>query len=198
MLASLSAQISRDFEVIVVDLGSTDVDLKRELLKYPMKSRLAIKPLAKGGKINRSAGRNHCVRASRAGESDILFFLDADMLVPNNFCQLVMSNVSPGTCFFPICYSLHEGKPTVVEGNISHHRRNAGQYANGWWRKEGWGNFGILQSDYKQLGAWDENIGKTYGGEDNNIRDRAHKLFTVRRFNCPGFSTSGTHPIDRR
>jgi glycosyltransferase involved in cell wall biosynthesis len=196
LLATLNAQISRDFEVIIVDLGSKDVDLKAELPKYQMKSRLAIHPIAKGGKINRSAGRNLCVKASRAGASDILCFVDADMLVPNNFCQLVAGNVAAGTCFFPICYSLHEGKPAVVRGDLSHWRKNAGDFAHGWWRKEGWGNFAILRSDYEQLGAWNEKIGQTYGGEDNEIRDRAHKLFKVRRFNCTGFFHQW-HPPNR-
>lgn len=196
LLDSLTQMTNADFEVVVVDLGSTDVDLKKELPRFHMKSRLRIKKTAANGKINRAAGRNLCAESSRAGAEDIMFFVDADMLVPPDFCKTIRAHVQKGRCFFPICYSLHKDKPAVVQGNVSHHRKDAGKLANGWWRKEGWGNFGILRSDYELLGAWDEQIGKTYGGEDNNIRDRAHKLFEVSRFNCPGFFHQW-HPPNR-
>lgn len=197
LLASIRELRDQDHELILVDLGSTDVNYKEVLATSQVRSRLLVSPkVMEGGKINRSVGRNLAASASRAGAGDIVFFLDADMLIPENFNQLVRENVSPGACFFPICYSLHQDKPREVKGNVSHWVRGHAEKANGWWRKEGWGNCGFTRADYQKLGAWNEDIGQTYGGEDNNVRDRAYRMFKCNRFNVPGFFHQW-HPPNR-
>jgi hypothetical protein len=191
LLQSLSQLVDRDYEVVIADLGSTDVDLPKVLPAFKFPSvRCAGGKLAPTGKVNRSLGRNAAASLSNAKPLDILFFLDADMLVPPNFCNLVLQNVTAGECFFPVCYSLHQNKPAIVCGDaryVTRQSKNTNSSINGWWRKEGWGNCGFVRRDYVKLGGWDERIGSTYGGEDNNIRDRARSLFKLHRLNCPGF-----------
>lgn len=198
LIASLQTLEATDHELILVDLGSTDIDYREVLKASGIQSRLILFPAGRNeaGKINRSMGRNMSANSSRAKADDILFFLDADMLVPKNFNWLVKASVSPGNCFFPICYSLHEGKPREVKGNVSQWVRDCGSRANGWWRKEGWGNCGFTLADYRKLGSWNEEIGQTYGGEDNNVRDRAQAMFKMNRFNVPGFFHQW-HPPNR-
>lgn len=187
LLTSMSRMTSRDYEVLIADLGSTDVDLRKVMAQFKFPGgRCRRAQLAVRGKINRSAGRNMAVQMAAAKDEDILFFLDADMLVPPNFCELVQAHVGREECFFPICYSLHRHRPPIVRGDAVRWSKHLSG-ANGWWRKEGWGNCGFLREDYARLGDWNEVVGRTYGGEDNNIRDRARELFTINRFNCDGF-----------
>lgn len=195
LLASCRAMIDRDYEIVIVDLGSTDVRLAQQFAGQSQ-IRIIPGPSPKGRKINRSVGRNIAAQAAAAAADDILFFLDADMLVPATFGQIIRANVGPGECFFPICYSLHQHKPAIVRGNVDQWQKHPERLSNGWWRKEGWGNCGFLRRDYAKLGEWDETIGRKYGGEDNNVCSRAKQLFKMNRFNCHGFFHQW-HPPNR-
>jgi glycosyltransferase involved in cell wall biosynthesis len=122
--------------------------------------------------FNRSKGLNTAAAAAKYAK---LFFIDVDMLVPQTFVSIIDTQVQPGQCYFPICYSLHKDKPPI----ISHDSKDPNK-ANGWWRKEGCGMAGFCKSDFDALGGWDEGIGKSYGKEDGELYRRSITLTRIR------------------
>jgi glycosyltransferase involved in cell wall biosynthesis len=173
-------------ELVISDFQSTDIhapDVMRMMTDIPT-------VVGRGPEdFNRSLGLNVAARNSSGGYDDLLFFLDADMILPPNFCQLLRQRVQRGRCWFPICYSLYADKPREVDGDEpppGGDHRHVPQAANGWWRKEGQGMCGFTRGDFLALGGWDEEIGKTYGKEDNDLFRRANEHLTVIRENCPG------------
>lgn len=186
LLASLAAlEDPYDFELVVADFGSTDKDVKDAMASTRFVSRVGVTK----GDFNRSVGRNAAAAHTMVDDDGILFFVDADMLVPPNFCELIRKSVQPFNGYFPICYSLYEGKPAFVYDDEPPPGGDHGwkpRRANGWWRTEGKGNCGFTKKDFLDLGGWDESLGTTYGDEDVNLYSRASKKFTLHRPRVPG------------
>lgn len=158
-------------EWLVADFGSTDI----ELASLP-----ALRVLPRTLPFHKTAALNQLAREAR-GER--LFFLDADMLVPRDFLVQLQRRVSRKRAWFPICYSLHEGRPAT---------QTAG---HGWWRKTGFGNCGLLAEDFHRLGGWDEQF-RSWGKEDDDLyhRCRRHGI-TIQRERYEGFFHQW-HPND--
>ncbi len=90
------------------------------------------------------------MRANR----DILFFCDADMLLPPTFARECRKNVSLGQVWFPMCIDMMEDGGAEPD-----------------WRESAWGNCGIMRADFEKTGGWNE--GRTTGGkEDGDFRDK--------------------------
>ena len=160
------------FELVVADFNSDDIDL--DFLFSSANFRVK-KVLVDGG-FNRSAGLN---KAAENADGLILFFVDADMVMPLDFVQTLNSKVETGVGYFPICYSLHEGKQYLINGN-----NRFSSSVNGWWRDTGWGMCAFRKEDFFRLGKWNERIGRTWGYEDEEMVER--KGITVVRERCPG------------
>jgi hypothetical protein len=121
-------------------------------------------------RFSRSSGLN---QAAACSSSSILCFLDVDMVVPADFAETIKSLVRPGSCYFPICFSLYKNCPTKVSHN------------NGYWRKHGFGNCAFTSEDFELLGCWDESFIK-WGGEDTDLFNRATAELIVHRQRCNG------------
>jgi glycosyltransferase involved in cell wall biosynthesis len=159
---TLLPSLERGCELLVADFGSTDIDwsrlpkVKRVVsLKLPFHKTRALNILAE------------------CAESDVLAFLDADMLVPHNYDEIVLANTKPGQAYFPICFSLHKDKPPLIDP------------ANGWWRKTGYGNCSFMREDFYKIGRWDERF-RRWGREDDDMFNRASRFLKVVRAECPG------------
>ncbi|HEX3659587.1 MAG TPA: Stf0 family sulfotransferase [Pirellulales bacterium] len=163
MLASWQALEDTNHELIVADFGSTDVDLRDAVASLPQ-----VRIVQLDGPFNRSRGLN-AAAASATGE--FVFFLDADILLPKDLCSTVRSHVRAGRCYFPICYSLHEGS-------------GPGLAAPGWWRQTGFGLCGFHRDDFTKL-RWNESF-TSWGGEDNDLRRRVAEHLRIVRERCPG------------
>jgi glycosyltransferase involved in cell wall biosynthesis len=177
LVRSLAAMENAEpFELIVADYHSSDGSL-REILTCSFPTVLLT---LRGGHFNRSQGLN--AAASQAAGT-LLFFIDADMLVPTDFATQIREKVRDGNSWFPICYSLHQGRPAKVQKDSRRMHRGV----NGWWRKEGKGNCGLTRSDFDKVGKWDERIGVTYGKEDGDFCRRVCKSgIHGERGNCVG------------
>lgn len=136
---------------------------------------------AETGHINRAESRNRAFAIVDKSPTDIVFFVDCDMVFPVDFSSRVRRFVKPGHAYFPVCYSLYRGAPMVVKGSGPPH--NPGQSgANGWWRDAGRGNCGFVVKDFLAIGGWDgARFGTKYGREDDDIFWRAKEKLVVHR-----------------
>lgn len=167
------------FELVLGDYQSTDANLVKKLagLTFPV----TIVTIKKA-KFNRSQGLNVAAAHFHDEPPSRLFFIDTDMIVPQDFNRRLRLNVVAGKCWFPICYSLHKGKSAIVLSDSKFPGK-----ANGWWRKTGRGMLGITRDDFNKIGRWNESIGVSYGNEDGDISTRlARSSMLVRRDKCNG------------
>ena len=162
MLASWRALHDDNFELVVADFGSTDVDV-RGAIADTRRARI----VQLHGPFNRSVGLN---AAAAGATGELLFFLDADLVLPKEFCSTVRAHVRPGQAYFPICYSLRQGSPPDPS-------------AAGWWRHTGFGLCGFHRDDFARI-RWDESFTR-WGGEDNELFKRAGTQLQIHRRQCP-------------
>jgi hypothetical protein len=145
------------------------------------------KPFPNLPNINRSRCRNIAFDQADPKPSDIVFFVDCDMVLPLNIADHVRDVVKPGVAYFPVCYSLYKDRPAVVNGDGPAHRPGPDTKANGWWRHTGRGNCAFVVSDFLALGKWNEAYGENYGREDDDIYTRAGNKLEVVRDQLDGF-----------
>jgi len=172
-------QEAAEIRFVVADYASTDTDLREVLRGHKFPTKLVT---LRGGHFNRSQGLNLAQVYSGAAAASLLFFVDVDMLMPAEFVSLMHEKVVQGTCWFPICYSLHRGKPAVIHKNTKKPK-----LGNGWWRDTGKGMCGFVQKDFLAIRRWNEITGVTYGKEDGEmtVKAKRHGLRIVRD-RCPG------------
>lgn len=139
------------------------------------------------GHINRAAGRAMAMQCADPKPDELVFFVDCDMVLPNDFSERVRKWVKPGAAYFPVCYSLYRGAPMVVKGD-GPPWSPGGSSANGWWRESGRGNCGFSTTDITDVGGWDGlRWGTGYGREDDDLFWRAMNKLHVHRERVPGF-----------
>lgn len=179
LVASMNECVHNDHLALsVYDCNSTDVsDLKSEIEKA-WKGRLVF--CCEDRKFSKTYAVNKAVFQS---DTNKIFVCDTDMTLPSEFVELYNKFVRKNTVWFPICFSLLNGKE----------RRIA--VGNGWWRGEGFGMVGILKDNYKFMGGLDLRFDK-WGREDDDFFVRAHVYFKVIRRKCPGLFHNW-HPPDR-
>lgn len=133
------------------------------------------------GPINRADARNRSFAILDKGPDELVFFVDCDMVLPEDFSDRVRYFVRPGHAYFPVCYSLYQNAPMVVKGSGPPHQAERSG-ANGWWREAGRGNCGFVVQDFMALGGWDgPRFGTNYGREDDDVFWRARAKFTIHR-----------------
>lgn len=167
LIRSINAQANRDFEIVVANYDEEEFEF------------LNCRVVKCTGRFSRSIGLN---KAADQARGSILAFLDADMFIPPDFSNYLAKLVTPGTCCFPICFSLHKDKPRIVGGRM------------GWWRREGSGNCAFASTDFRKL-RWNE-ARHTRGGEDTELLRRAGASLRVIREPVNGFFHRW-HPMAR-
>lgn len=174
----------KSYRLNLLDWNSVDCDYEKavQTLPYDVNLKVVSSHLNPPARFNRGEARQRALEINPPAREDTVFFLDADMLVPSGFCKLIEANVSVGTCFFPVCYSLHQGKLAAVKG----HNSKRTSSANGWWRHKGYGNCGFNAHDFEVLGGWDEQFGPDWGGEDFALFRQAKGLLKVGRKRVQG------------
>lgn len=154
---------------------------------YPAAPAVIYQPGNELGHINRAAARNQAFQRCQAADDDLVFFVDCDMVLPEDFSMRVRAHVRPGHAYFPVCYSLYRDAPLEERGDGPPYHRN-GSSANGWWRDSGYGNCGFTAADFRTIGGWDgQRFGTRYGREDDDIYWRAFSLCELHRERVPGF-----------
>lgn len=178
LVASMNDCVHKDqLALSVYDCNSTDVpDLKSEIQKV-WKGRLVYG--CEDRKFSKTYAINQAVCQS---DSNKIFVCDVDMTLSSEFVEVYNKFVRKNTVWFPICFSLLNGKE----------RRIAVE--NGWWRGEGFGMVGILKENYESLGSLDLRF-TNWGEEDDDFFVRAHVDFKVIRRKCPGLFHNW-HPPD--
>ena len=148
-------------QLIIADFGSTDCDPYEEMQERDIPGTV----LRLDDYFSRARGLH---RAQEVARHPLLLFLDADMLVPRHFGDMIRRYVSPGRALFPICWSLYrDGK-------------------RGWWRDTGYGMAAMTQDDYDRIGGWNLDR-RRWGGEDNDLHWHAEQRLTVERACISGF-----------
>lgn len=184
LLASFKKMGDAGSVLCVYDWHSSDVDLNDKLQRAAINHVYGRHDL--GEPINRAAARNKAFSLSNAKPDDRVFFVDCDMVIPEDFARRIRSIVLSGTAYFPVCYSLYKNRPREINGSGPQHTPGRSA-ANGWWRYAGRGNCGFVVKDFCDIGGWNVSYGARYGKEDDDIFTRANKLLTVFREEVPGF-----------
>lgn len=149
------------WEIIVVDFASTDWPLDSWIHEKSGNIPVTVIPLNE----TFCKGRGLNLAASKA-KGSVLFFCDADMLVPRGTIETGIKAAREGSAYFPICYSFENP-----------------QHTRGWWRHTGYGNLIVPQSLFAEKGGWWEK--NSWGAEDDDMHDKL-KSYTVRG-NSEGF-----------
>jgi len=111
-----------DWEYIIVDYESTDVDMSHFIESLPKKENFKIHLHTLNGVFNKGEGLNY---GYKQVSSPVVFFLDADMIIRTREIISDIENfvVKENKVFFPICYSYNEP-----------------EHLTGWKRDGGYGN----------------------------------------------------------
>lgn len=190
LYSTLKPILARGHQFLVADYGSTDIALEElgitriVYLKLPFRKSQALNRLAQG--IDRQ-------------EYPIVAFVDADMLVPDNFDSLILEHTSQGHCYFPICFSFNQhGAQTFPNWKAvqSYPVEYVTRQEFGWWRTTGYGNCAFFIDDFFNIGQWNERFDR-WGQEDVEMWKRvtACPWLTATRAPCPGFYHQW-HPSD--
>ena len=172
MYQSLMPCLDRGCELIVTDWGSKDLDFSVFRRDHQVTFRFKSLPYRRTHGLNFSA---------EVAKFHTLFFIDADMVVPESFDTWINQRVKPGWAVFPICYSLNQGKPMEVKGDKMNSKDT-----NGWWRYQGFGMCGFHDRDFYDIQGWDPKYVQ-WGKADEDIWKKTNNSgIQVCRENCPG------------
>lgn len=108
------------------------------------------------------------------GPNDIIHTLDCDMYVRNEYLSIIPNVIDRRDAFFPVCFSLYEGKHPVLDED------------NGWWRESGWGMRVLRRKNWDRI-DFSNYTTETGRGEDMLFLERAKEAgLSLLRFNCKG------------
>ena len=183
---SAAASVAGDVSVNVFDVNS---DIFWKDARFASYAQINLCPFVRW---NKSRVLNHALNVLPS--DDIVFVLDADVVVPENLADIIFNFVRPGTLLFPVCYSLHKGallpqkryKTTREVTDDLGDCANPQEGAQGWWRHTGTGLVGGYIADFKKLGGYSTELGTCWGGEDTLLFARASACADVVRVCIPG------------
>jgi len=174
LLASLQRQTFRDFEVIVADAGSHDAT--REIA-----ARWGAR-VVEGG--TPAAGRN---RGAAAAAGEFIFFLDADVVLPDDFCECAWNELHRRKLKIATCEVLPLSSKTIDKTlhslsnlSIKLMQYSAHPHAPG-------SCIMIHRSLFKRVGGFDESL---YLAEDHELAKRAAQYSPLRVLNSTYVMTS--------
>jgi glycosyltransferase involved in cell wall biosynthesis len=172
MLRSLMKQRKPedDWVVVVVDYGSTDIDMKA-MLEYELGTGIPwhLEVIHEYAFFDRGGGlAKALVLAEEKFQADAVFFCDADLQFGSrDVLEKAIESVSRGQFYYPIFFSF----------TTPDHRK-------GFWRDTSYGNFACRIEDYKKTEGWYHNI--SWGWEDRALADSIPPFRKDREF-APGF-----------
>ena len=151
------------FEVVIVDWSSTDWPLHEWV--YVMCGTFLPIEIVTVNQPGFLRGRARNIGARRAN-SDMLFFLDADMLLGADGLRTCYEAARQGKAVFPICRTFNDQDHTIV---------------GGWGHSTG--NVCLSRETWLKAGQWRE--WKFWGPEDWYFHDACQKVTTVVRPDTP-------------
>lgn len=149
-------------EIVITDWMSDDWPLSEWVSEITQP--ITTKVIQMSGPFSRGKGRN---TAADAAAGDVVFFLDADMVVSPELLLRAQAVVEAGQAFFPVCYSYRTAK-----------------HSTGWWRWTGKGNCALPKALTKTV-RWNEK--REWGREDDAFMSTVAAEAAVVREEVPGF-----------
>lgn len=154
--------ISHEHMVTIIDFMSDDIDLYSKLAAYTLNYQVIKIPSS----FNRALGLQIGFENT---SHDKVIFLDVDIVVAKGFFNYINSNIEPGKCVFPICFSFFSNQKTT-----------------GYWRYYSYGLCGFHRNDFHTIGGWNL-IFDGYGFEDQELFLRSQKSLVIKRDKLAGF-----------
>lgn len=178
-------------ELVVVDWASTDLPLDDWL--FDLSDDIPIRKV--------QAEPPHCLGRGRNlgatfATGDILFFLDADMLVSAKALEAAVDTASQGRVYMPVVYAMGQGGTSGCWRGLSGSATHPGGTGS-------CGNLALPRWLWDASGGWSEQI-IGWGPEDQEFRDRMlAKSWPITRTNTPGLvhqwhPPAGDNPQFRR
>jgi hypothetical protein len=175
-LARAAARSDESVELCVSDWMSTDWPLG-EWLPELWGGELRVCEIKGQSRFSVGYGKNV---AAAAAAGDTLVFVDADMLVPEDFLLAAKGVCEGGDAFFPV-YWRHD-HPEAAFWSPEEWERATG--VRGFWGT-GCGNAALSRAGYERAGGWPEVF--KYGGEDSMFRRNVESLGKIQRPRVRGF-----------
>lgn len=150
-------------ELVAVDFASDDGDVQAQL-KGSLLRTVYVRldpPFRRAGGLNVGFGHS---------TSEVVFFCDADIIVPSSIVDTILGVVKPGVAYFPICRDL--GTAVDPRAALAPQLKQPG--ALGRWRTAGYGMCAFTREDFGRIGKWDESFVR-WGGEDNELYTRSRR-----------------------
>jgi chondroitin sulfate synthase len=148
---------------------STIVDYIKKFINERQASRIHLIEV-ENGNFTRGYARSH--GASRFNDTDLLFFIDLDMVFTRDlFPRIRHHTIFHKQVYFPIIFSQYDPQyweTTQIQANFSSYNVHDDF---GYWRQYGFGMLGIYKSDLGSIGSWNVEI-SGWGKEDVDIYDK--------------------------
>ena len=158
---------------------STIAEYIKKFLQTHQASRIHLLEVENG---NFTRGYARSYGASRFNETDLLFFIDLDMVFTRDlFTRIRHHTIYNKQVYFPIIFSQYDPQyweKLAIQANFSffHLRDDIG-----YWRQYGFGMLGIYKGDLGQIGNWNVEI-SGWGKEDVEIYDKLVQSATLNVF----------------
>lgn len=162
-ITKATKQSGSKLEVIIADWNRDHTPVEMALRNIVSPADIPYTVVACTGAVfSRGEGLN---KAAAAGNGDILFFTDVDILVESDVLARIPTVVDPEHSWFPIC------RDELKKG--------------GWrWRKNGKGVCGVHRTVYEKVGKWPEIY--RWGMEDLRFYKSVLEQTTILRDNTAG------------
>jgi len=158
---------------------STIVDYIKKFIKDHQTSRIHLIEVGNG---NFTRGYARSYGASRFNDTDLLFFIDLDMVFTRElFPRIRLHTIYRKQVYFPIIFSQYDPNywetMQIQTDFSSFHLRDD----IGYWRQYGFGMLGIYKADLGSIGNWNIEI-SGWGKEDVEIYDKLVQSSTLNVF----------------
>ena len=138
-------------ELSIYDCGSKDADILESTIREKWKGKLIF--TREEREFTRSYAFN---KAIDQAVNNLFFASDADMILPANLVEICNRFVTDKTVWFPVCFSLYEGRPAIISDK------------NGKWDYNGKGNFAATKQQFEKAGKFNP-FYTTWGLEDTEL-----------------------------